>query len=45
MEVFWAIVFIGVIVGFVFLRTYISNRAEADRKAREARQRGEQPPR
>jgi len=45
MEWLGAIVFIAVILGFVGLRAYIATRAEADRQAREARQRGEQPPR
>jgi hypothetical protein len=45
MEWLSVIVVFGVIIGIVGIRAYISTRAEADRKAREARQRGEQPPR
>jgi hypothetical protein len=45
MEWLGAIVVFGVIFAIVGFRTYIGKRADADRAAREARQRGEQPPR
>lgn len=45
MEWLGVIVFLGIIFGLVYLRSYIGARAEQDREAREARQRGEQPPR